>query len=84
VKRFELPGHSNIALQIWDIGGQNINGNALSTYIYGSDAIVLIYDITNYDSFVNLAEWLDVCRNSVGDKQPHYALIGNKTDLFHM
>ena len=85
VKRIELPGNVNIALQIWDIGGQNINGNALSTYIFGSNAVVLIYDITNYDSFVNLQEWLSVVNRSIGGtEKPYIALVGNKTDLFHM
>jgi Ras-related protein Rab-28 len=75
----------NVALQIWDIGGQNINGNALSTYIFGSHAVVLIYDITNYDSFVNLKEWHSVVLSSVGGtEKPYVALMGNKTDLFHM
>ena len=84
VKRMVLPGSVHVALQIWDIGGQSIGSKMLGTYVYGAQAVVLIYDITNYQSFVNLEEWLQVVNQTfpAGDK-PYMALVGNKTDLFH-
>lgn len=85
VKRVELPGNIHVALQIWDIGGQSIGSKMLSTYIYGAKAVVFIYDITNYQSFVNIEEWLQVVKATyTGTELPYLALIGNKTDLFHM
>lgn len=85
VKRIELPGSIHVALQIWDIGGQSIGSKMLSTYIYGAKAVVFIYDITNYQSFVNIEEWLQVVKTTFsGAEMPYLALIGNKTDLFHM
>lgn len=47
---------SKVCLQIWDIGGQSIGGKMLSNYIYGSSAVVLCYDITNYQSFQHLED----------------------------
>ena len=41
----------NVALQIWDIGGQTIGGKMIGNYIYGAQAVLLCYDITNYQSF---------------------------------
>jgi hypothetical protein len=35
LKRLELPGKVNVALQIWDIGGQSIGSKMLGNYIYG-------------------------------------------------
>ena len=85
VKRIELPNNIHVALQIWDIGGQSIGSKMLSTYIYGAKAVVFIYDITNYQSFVNIEEWLQVVKSTyAGSELPYLALIGNKTDLFHM
>lgn len=85
VKRMELPGNIHVALQIWDIGGQSIGSKMLSTYIYGANAVVFVYDITNYQSFINLEEWLQVVKNTfTGGDLPYLALVGNKTDLFHM
>lgn len=85
VKRLELPNNTHVALQIWDIGGQSIGSKMLSTYIYGADAVLLVYDITNYQSFVNLEEWFQVVKDTFkSGTLPYIALMGNKTDLFHM
>ena len=85
VKRIELPGSVHVALQIWDIGGQSIGSKMLSTYIYGAHGIVFIYDITNYQSFLNVEEWLQVVKTTyAGSQLPYLALIGNKIDLYHM
>ena len=40
-----------MALQIWDIGGQTIGGKMIGNYIYGAQAVLICYDITNYQSF---------------------------------
>ena len=34
-------------LQLWDIGGQTIGGKMIGNYIFGSHAVLLVYDITN-------------------------------------
>lgn len=85
IKRLELPQQTHVALQIWDIGGQSIGSQMLKTYISGASAIVMVYDITNYDSFRDLEEWLQVVKEvySTGTA-PYIALVGNKSDLFHM
>ncbi|ROL53561.1 Ras-related protein Rab-28, partial [Anabarilius grahami] len=36
LKRITLPGNLNVALQVWDIGGQTIGGKMLDKYIYGA------------------------------------------------
>jgi Ras-related protein Rab-28 len=85
IKRLELPQQTNVALQIWDIGGQSIGSQMLKTYISGAAAIVMVYDITNYDSFRDLEEWLQVVKEVYAQgSMPYIALVGNKTDLFHM
>ena len=48
IKRLTLPGEVNVALQIWDIGGQTIGGKMIGNYIYGAQAVLLCYDITNF------------------------------------
>ena len=44
-------------MQMWDIGGQSISSKMLHNYIFGAHAILLCYDITNYESFANLEDW---------------------------
>lgn len=54
-------------------------------YISGAAAVLLCYDITNYDSFVNLEDWLRiVVKASEGKEMPQLALVGNKSDLRHL
>lgn len=87
LKRYSLPGNTNVTLQVWDIGGQQIGGKMLETYLYGANGIVLVYDVTNVNSFENLQDWLEVVKNAfarIDTKLPYLALIGNKKDLEHL
>lgn len=85
IKRVVLPGDVHVALQIWDIGGQTIGSKMIGNYIYGAQAVLLCYDITNYQSFQNLEDWLELVKKTFdSDSPPYVALIGNKTDLQHM
>lgn len=63
IKRVVLPGDIHVALQIWDIGGQTIGSKMVSNYIYGAQAVVLVYDITNFQSFQDLEDWLALVRH---------------------
>lgn len=85
LKRIVLSGSKNVTLQVWDIGGQTLGGKMLDKYIYGAHGILLIYDITNYSSFENLEDWLEMARKVLKSqaKPPHVALVGNKCDLEH-
>ena len=86
IKRLVLPGDVQVALQIWDIGGQTIGGKMIGNYIYGAQAVLLCYDVTNYSSFANLEDWFRLVRRtfSGGATMPYLALVGNKMDLNHM
>ena len=61
VKRLNLTNDKSkiqVAMQLWDIGGQSVGSNMLQKYIHGADCIILCYDITNYETFSNLKDWL--------------------------
>ncbi|XP_044152389.1 ras-related protein Rab-28 isoform X2 [Bufo gargarizans] len=86
LKRIMLPGNLNVTLQVWDIGGQTIGGKMLDKYIYGTQGVLLVYDITNYQSFENLEDWFSMVKkvNEESETPPFVALVGNKIDLEHM
>lgn len=85
IKRMVLPGDVHVALQIWDIGGQTIGGKMIGNYIYGAQAVLLCYDITNYQSFQDLEDWYRLVQKTFqGMPMPRVTLVGNKTDLYHM
>eukprot|EP01039_Chlorochromonas_danica_P001239 gene1239-1351_t len=85
IKRINLQANLQIALQIWDIGGQSIGSKMITNYIAGADAVLLCYDITNYDSFANLEDWYRLVLRTFQDKTlPYLVLLGNKNDLKHL
>ena len=86
LKRLDLPGNTHVALQIWDIGGQSIGSKMLGNYIYGSQAILICYDITNFQSFQNAEDWITLVRKVFpdADQMPYMALVGNKVDMSHL
>ncbi|KAM8848949.1 ras-related protein Rab-28 isoform X1 [Synchiropus splendidus] len=86
LKRISLPGNLNVTLQVWDIGGQTLGGKMLDKYVYGAHGVLLVYDITNFQSFENLEDWFNMVKkaNEECDIQPVISLIGNKIDLEHM
>jgi len=85
LKRIILPGNVNVTIQLWDIGGQSLNGEMFDKYLYGADAILFVYDITNDDSFVDLEEWMKVVHQVFKEEciMPHLAMVSNKGDLEH-
>ncbi|XP_049323740.1 ras-related protein Rab-28 isoform X3 [Astyanax mexicanus] len=86
LKRITLPGNLNVTLQVWDIGGQTLGGKMLDKYVYGAQGVLLVYDITNSQSFENLEDWYSMVKkaNEESDVQPVISLVGNKIDLEHM
>jgi Ras-related protein Rab-1A len=72
--------NKTIKLQIWDTAGQERFRSILSSYYKGANGILLLYDITNVNSFKSLSNWLiDIEKNS--SKNVKKILIGNKCDL---
>ena len=72
-------------MQIWDIGGQSISSNMISNYVIGAHAVLLCYDITNHDSFVNLEDWYRIIREAfLNTPLPFIGLVANKCTLFQI
>ena len=70
----------NVKLQIWDTAGQERFKNITSTYYRGGNGILVVYDITDRESFSNLNSWLIEIEKSAS-KNVYKLLIGNKCDL---
>eukprot|EP00761_Pharyngomonas_kirbyi_P012865 gb/GECH01012892.1/.p1 GENE.gb/GECH01012892.1/~~gb/GECH01012892.1/.p1 ORF type:complete len:227 (+),score=30.22 gb/GECH01012892.1/:1-681(+) len=83
MKKIILPGNVEAALTLWDIGGQQLGSRMLANYLSGVNAVVLCYDITNYESFKNLTDWLEYVNKSLNEN-PLLVVMGNKVDLNHM
>ena len=79
IKTFDID-EKKIKMQIWDTAGQERFKNIIASYYRGAHGILLIYDVTDKDSFKNLNNWLiEIEKNA--SKNVLKVLIGNKTDL---
>lgn len=76
--------NNKIVLQLWDTAG-NEKFYSLGTAFYrGTDACVLVFDITNYKSFYNIQTWYDEFLLTTNPKDVEnfpFILFGNKVDL---
>jgi Ras-related protein Rab-28 len=55
----------------------------ITNYISGAHAILLCYDITNFESFANLEDWYGLVTRTFPDgKRPYLAIVGNKSKYF--
>ena len=82
-KNLSLPGNTLVSLRVWDVGGQSLNSKSLAQYLASTDAIFMIYDVTNNDSFNNLNDWLLNVKKYATNVKYIY-VVGNKIDLINL
>jgi len=79
IRTIELDGKT-IKLQIWDTAGQERFRTITSSYYRGAHGIIIVYDITNQESFNNVIQWLqEIDRHAPANVNK--LLVGNKNDL---
>ncbi|XP_067948067.1 ras-related protein Rab-22A-like [Watersipora subatra] len=66
--------------QIWDTAGQEKYRALAPMYYRGSAAAIIMYDITNEESFRGVKSWIKELREK-GPKSIVLAIAGNKIDL---
>ncbi|NHJ01828.1 MAG: GTP-binding protein [Candidatus Heimdallarchaeota archaeon] len=74
-------GSREIKYQIWDLAGQPHFSEVRQTFYKGTNGALLIYDITNRDSFKNLENWIgELWEHNMKGPIP-LILVANKIDL---
>ena len=68
-----------VKLQIWDTAGQEKYMSINKNLFQRVQGIILMYDISNLNSFKNLVKWMDGIKEN--SKDVPVILIGNKCDL---
>jgi len=72
--------HGKIAkLQLWDTAGQDLYRTLVASYYRGSDGLIVVYDITDRDSFEQVPYWLGEA-GRYASPDVSRMLIGNKAD----
>ena len=74
-------GDNLIKITIYDTAGEEKYRHLIKNYYNGTHGILLIYDITNRDSFEDLNYWLEELEKNCNLNNLYIYLVGNKTDL---
>lgn len=79
-----LGRRRQVSMQLWDTAGQERFRTLTSSYYRGANAVVLVYDVNEPQSFIGLQKWLEeansYCRGDSDENGVVYLLIGNKVD----
>ncbi len=70
----------DITFVLWDIAGQS-KFQKMRNYFYGgADGIVLVFDLTDPESFDNIPKWYEDISNNISGEL-YGIILGNKNDL---
>jgi len=76
----EIKPETRIKCQIWDTAGQERFRSITRSYYRNSVGALLLYDITNYDSFEHVSDWLNEAKRQIEPNNAIFILVGTKTD----
>lgn len=78
----ENKGHFSLELALWDTAGQEQYQSISSIYFRGSDAALIVFDLTNRSSFEGVSRWYQTLTDTIHlGKNFILYIIGNKSDL---
>ena len=80
IKKLEINNRQCI-INIWDTAGQEKYRSITQNLLRGTDIVILVYDITRRDTFLELNYWFDVASLELG-KNAVFGIAANKIDLF--
>jgi len=69
-----------VRLQLWDTAGQERFRSLIPSYIRDSTVAIVVFDITNRQSFLSTTKWIEDVRSERGN-DVMVVLVGNKADL---
>ncbi|KAG5175459.1 ras related protein PiYpt1 [Tribonema minus] len=79
IRTVELDGKT-VKLQIWDTAGQERFRTITASYYRGAHGIIVVYDVTDRESFNNVKQWLTEIERYACENV-NKLLVGNKSDL---
>ncbi|XP_030296599.1 ras-like GTP-binding protein YPT1 isoform X2 [Sparus aurata] len=79
IRTIDMDGKT-VKLQIWDTAGQERFRTITSSYYRGAHGIIIVYDVTEQESFNNVKQWLDEIDRYACENVSRL-LVGNKSDL---
>ena len=74
---------NKINIMLWDIGAQKFFKRYRKTYYNGAQAVFIVFDLTNRESFENVYYWHNELKEFIDNKDLPIIIVGNKTDLIN-
>lgn len=71
---------TKVNLQVWDTAGQERFNSISQAFYRGADVVILVYDITNYESLLSVREWFARFLQHCQVPRPGVMIVGTKTD----
>ena len=68
-----------VKIQLWDTAGKKIYNSIIKATFKKSNAVILVYDVTNEDSFTAIKDWIEIIKNN--ENKAIIALVAQKCDL---
>nr|GMC62330.1 ras-related protein RABH1e [Ipomoea batatas] len=73
-------GNRPVRLQLWDTAGHERFRSLIPSYLRDFSIAVIVYDVTNRQSFLNTSKWIEEVQVERGN-DVIIVLVGNKIDL---
>lgn len=71
-----------IQIKLWDTAGQEIFHSLTKNFYRKADGIIIVYDITNKESFERIQDWVKSVYDNIDTyKEIQMIIVGNKIDL---
>jgi len=80
IKSILLDPYTSAELKIWDTCGEEKYQSVTRQFYNGTNGIILLYDLSDINSFNSLNKWLKEIRN-FAPKNAVVIIVGNKVDL---
>ena len=81
IKNLKIDKSTSAKITIWDTCGQEKYRAMTYQYFKDAQGIVLLYDVTDRESFNNLNIWLEQIEKNMFKEDLSIILVGNKIDL---
>ncbi|XP_005106429.2 ras-related protein Rab-1B [Aplysia californica] len=79
IKTLDVEG-GTAKLQLWDTAGQDRFKSIVSSFYRGADGLIVVYDLTDLDSYEALPRWLSEAER-YGSPNCVRMMVGNKVDM---
>ena len=80
-KEIDVNGKT-LTLEIWDTAGQEMYKNVNKIFMKNSKIVILVYDMTQEESFKGLDSWFKQVEEVNDIKNIQFGVVANKSDLY--